>query len=246
MTQLNTYKGLDYSSLVEWMNGRVEKKLAHNTYCLLEDDHIDVKYHSSVIASVYSDKLILTNDGYFTSTTKLRLNWFLNKYRYTISQVHYEWIVYPYGRWVQPVGKFTGEIEYSIQDDTFTGLSPMEDNTRKKEIKRIKNFARKYAKAMLAAKIATPSLGDCLYCRLDFPDDYDHIDSHIEESYFVPSLLVKAVSYKRVSPIVGSFIGMLWYQNEKPDFLLDLAESQLYTSLWAYMLHCYDKSPKNE
>ena len=57
----------------------------------------------------------------------------------------------------------------------------------------IKRFAERYADALFKGDVPPPSGGDCWCCSMFFDaSGGDHIDSHIEEGYFVPSLLVAA------------------------------------------------------
>lgn len=49
-------------------------KIAHNTWIRRFPDCVEVIYHATVIAIVYSDKVAISNGGWHTVTTANRLN----------------------------------------------------------------------------------------------------------------------------------------------------------------------------
>lgn len=232
-----------YEDLTRFLNGKNRKILANNTIVFKEDESIKVQYHSSVIACLDENTVILTNDGFFTSTTKDRLNWFIDSYGYKIFQEKNTWKVYDY-RNRETIGVFTGKVVYSIPENQFTGLS-IQGKERENTFKRISAYAKKYADLFLERKIDSPSGEDCRYCYMAFPDSFDHFESHMKEKYYVPSLLMKAIEFKRVSLIVRNVISIVWNKDSQDiSFLKDIAYDQISKSLVAYMRYCYDQSNK--
>ena len=49
-------------------------KIAHNTWIRRNPDSVEVIYHTTVIAIIYSDIVIISNGGWATRTTADRLN----------------------------------------------------------------------------------------------------------------------------------------------------------------------------
>lgn len=49
-------------------------KIAHNTYIRSFPDCVEVIYHTTVIAIIYRDKVLISNGGWATRTTADRLN----------------------------------------------------------------------------------------------------------------------------------------------------------------------------
>ena len=49
-------------------------KIAHNTWIKRYPDRVEVTYHSTVIAIIYRDKAQISNGGWATTTTAIRLN----------------------------------------------------------------------------------------------------------------------------------------------------------------------------
>lgn len=85
-------------------------------------------------------------------------------------------------------------------DGSVTGQGE-DPNAQRKIRNKIRRYARKFADAFAHGEVPAPSAGDCTYCSMtdenDKPvgkalKDNDHFLSHMKESYFVPSLLVRA------------------------------------------------------
>jgi hypothetical protein len=74
---------------------------------------------------------------------------------------------------------------------------------------RVNGYVRDYM-AALADRLPAPSGGDCWYCCMISQDgkplgdhtDHSHIEDHISEGYYVPSLLVNALKERGVRPEV--------------------------------------------
>ena len=49
-------------------------KIAHNTWIRRNSDNVEVIYHTTVIATIYRDKVIIANGGWATRTTADRIN----------------------------------------------------------------------------------------------------------------------------------------------------------------------------
>lgn len=74
--QLN---GLDYDKALEILAGKKTKKLCANTYLTLGFNRdIELVYHNTaIIIFCVNDEIVLNNGGWYTSTTKERMNMFL-------------------------------------------------------------------------------------------------------------------------------------------------------------------------
>ena len=79
---LTKYKNVtDYNTAVELLNGKDQKKIAHNTTLVnLMDVYgfIGVRYWNTYIVKYYPDRTELDTAGYDTYTTKERINIFSN------------------------------------------------------------------------------------------------------------------------------------------------------------------------
>ena len=56
------------------MNAPQSGKIAHNTWIRRNPDSVEVIYHSTTIATIYRDKVVISNGGWATRTTADRLN----------------------------------------------------------------------------------------------------------------------------------------------------------------------------
>lgn len=70
------------------------KKLGPHTYVEGSTFGACVIYHHTPIVTFYPGSFTITNGGYFTPTTKARLNIFLAPYGYQITSVKGEWFYF--------------------------------------------------------------------------------------------------------------------------------------------------------
>lgn len=93
-----------FDQLKEWITstGKFRKSLplGHIYYCpqLEEKDYIEIWYYQTPVVTWYRDKIILNTGGWYTATTKSRMNTFLPT-GYRVYQKHFYW-------WINtPTGK---------------------------------------------------------------------------------------------------------------------------------------------
>lgn len=68
---------MDYKKAQKILNGKTTKKVANNTYLILwTPSHIYLQFHETAILYFYVNKIVYNTGGYFTNTTKDRLNRF--------------------------------------------------------------------------------------------------------------------------------------------------------------------------
>jgi hypothetical protein len=64
----------------------------------------------------------------------------------------------------------------------------------------------------------------------------DHIVSHIEEGYFVPSLIVRAIEVFPVGMLIKSTVGEVWETGKAAEgWAADISTEQLTRSLRRYL-----------
>lgn len=82
------------------------RKIAHNTWADRNGSSVWVKYHNTVIAAIHEDGSVTVNTGgYWTSTTKNRLNYLLPG-RTVIFQKDWRWYFYGGDRGQAPYQDF--------------------------------------------------------------------------------------------------------------------------------------------
>jgi len=192
-----------YIEAEKTLGNRPSRKLENNTYLQRRDPStIAVKLHDTDVVVYHVDGSVsLYSGGYRTVTTKDRINSYSP-----------QWITQQRGVWY--IGK---EDSLRIFED---GITVMEDGSiqggrevvkgeDQKVIRECRRYAREYVKAMEDGKVNAPSGGDCWDCALrevtsnrpmgEVSGHSYHIKSHMEEKYYVPSLLARAIEVFPVS-----------------------------------------------
>ena len=158
------------------------KPIDRNTRLMQRGDNVVVLLHSTDIVTFSPNgDVTLDSGGWRTKTTSERMHRFSP---HSVSSNRGTWFVrgvpFADGMTIHASGEVTG------------GGDP--DAFRKNEaIKRsAANYASRFVSALYRGEIGAPSSGDCMMCSGRMGGD--HIESHIEESYYVPSLLVNALN----------------------------------------------------
>jgi len=183
-----------YADALAKLNGRNSRKIANNTYLRKETNgNIVVRLHSTDIITFTPDDLVTLNSGgWKTVTTKARMNEFSP---FQIAQERGIWRV-ANPKFEDYVAKWTHSLLYAdgITVDAKTGEVMGAAKGDESELrKRIGKYAKGFVDALYKGKVPKPSGGDCWMCLGLGKTDKEHLLSHMEESYFVPSLIVNAV-----------------------------------------------------
>jgi hypothetical protein len=233
-------------------------KLKHETWVVQEQvkdsegevrDEYVVRLFDKPIMRYFPDGVIqLDSCGYRTVTTKQRFNQYLE-----------DWSVYQ-ERSIWYVVKHTPGVTYgkaprfAFQDGMrlyplgfVEGAGPDPDELRALD-KKIVKYAHAYVEALFDGKVPAPSQGDCWFCALrtdrngktlgEATGDTEHLLSHMEEPYYVPSMLDNAMGEfpGNVSRAARWAVGRLWYpQHGNPVGFQDIAKEQLRSVLRKYL-----------
>jgi len=198
-----------YQQLNEQLTGRnaQRRKLGNNTYAERRGENIAIRLHATDVVTLKPDGTVIANSGgWKTHTTKDRLNEYLPVRIWQKS-----------GRW------FTGQNGHTVEfqdgltiapDGTITGAKPESQAGEEKALqKRIATYCKELGAAL---PLPRPSAGDCFYCAMrevqsgkplgEVTKDCGHLESHIEEKYFVPSLAWNALEHAGCNPQGGGCI----------------------------------------
>lgn len=155
---------------------------------------IALRYHDTDVVTYFADgRYRFNTDGWRTLTTKDRIN--------SYSPVH---IWQTKGEWLTPAGPFADHCEYF--NGQWSGLSENLHAKRLAMRKRIADYCKAFAQAIERGEIQRPSPGDCWGCLMNTkngdPAEFpmlgpDHIIEHFNEGYFVPSLLMRAIQWRK-------------------------------------------------
>jgi hypothetical protein len=250
----------DYESIREYIlkgRSKIDRKVANNTIARIEEDKIIIKYHSSDIAELTQFTRKLFSGGYKTYTTKERLNWYIPS-PYSLYQSKGVWYIWNYQDKSEHV--FAEGLEFYMP----YGVDPWEINQNtcadksaadkiKSLRKKINAYTNQYVKLLISDKLDTPGGGDCWYCHFQTQNDEslgesskdtDHLESHFDEKYYVPSMLMNSIRFYSMSPLANGTLHELWFNSNPSDkdisWGLDILERQAKSSLRKFLLRQFN------
>jgi hypothetical protein len=230
---------MNYKSAVETLGKRASRKLGNNTYLRLEGNAAKIKLHNTDVITLFPNgDTELNSGGWKTLTTRERMNAYGDGF--SVKQENRVWYIEtPKGRYCFKDGcvvKSSGEV---------IGTEEGADEKQAKAIKSASAYARGYVKSFAKGEIPAPSGGDCWYCALhtesgeslgDVTKDKSHIEGHIQEKYYVPSLLVNAIKVFPVSRVAEHVIASKWQGAPPLGNMEEIALEQIKKSIYRYVL----------
>lgn len=179
------------------------KPLGNNTRLVETKGGFGIKLHQTVVVDIQANgTYILNTGGWFTHTTKDRINSYIPVHIYSHKRIWY------IGSNHKP------KLDTAFCDGiVINSKGIVVKNPNAKQLKRIESMHRKidvyvtkYVKALTENKIPQPSGGDCWGCCMrdtttgETVMGTDHLEQHLKEGYLVPSLLVNAIQAKGYNP----------------------------------------------
>ncbi len=223
------------------------KLIANDTVEYFQNGVQFIRLHFTDIIKIYSDgKIILNSGGWKNAKTKNRINEYAPEVE--IIQKNHIWYVIAKsikGSTSVEVPFYNG-IFYYLQDAAGTisdiGVAYLD---KWREIhKRIDKYAKKFAEEWKNGHIGPPDTGDCWFCSMITEDnvplgeaqgDTSHLESHMEEDYFVPSLLCRAIEKEDGAPIVKDAIARQMYGYELPANIIENEAKRIKDCLRKYL-----------
>ena len=227
---------MNYDTFSAKLTGRnsQSRKIANNTTLhRISDRAIGVRLHNTDVIVYFADgKIMFDSGGWRAPTTKARMNEFS---RARVSQSR--------GTWEISIDGVTANYADGITwfDGKWTGEGD-DPKAAVKLARRAAKYAREYMTAFDAGGIPVPSNGDCWGCLMVTKDGKapmggsDHILSHMDEKYYVPSLLVRAIERFPVSQAAKAYISDRWAGTNKGEWFASVSKEQLYKSLYRYVM----------
>jgi hypothetical protein len=197
------------------LGNRKTKKLANHTYLRKEGDDYVIRLHETDIVTLKPaecTEYVLNTGGWYTSTTKARINDYSPARIFTKGGVWY-------------VTDTTGKT-YLYEDGMIINgcgvvLSSLKtEEEAKPHLKHLNKKVKAYVDEFVSREIVAPSSGDCWYCLfgLQHPKmatgDLGHVLSHLFEGYYVPSLYALAVMLKRRMPDLSAYYSRPWFREK--------------------------------
>ena len=218
---MNTYTQLDKLAQTR------KRKLGNNTYLVIRDDNgYGIRLHDTEVVIHYKDRIVLDSGGYKTVTTKARMNEYTP---FNVIQKQKVW-------YVNGTPFKDGITLYNNGTIKGQGKDPKETI---KLTKRVKQYSKDYAKEFMKGNVAKPSNGDCWGCL--FHKDgkpsiaKDHIFSHLEDKYYVPSMLYNMFDSGYLTEYTKGVICEVW--NGKPInkmYMLKLVEANIQKAIYKF------------
>ena len=199
------------------------RKVANNTYLIRGENAIGLLLHSTIVASYGADDTVTLNSGgWRTVTTKDRMNLFSGLARFVVNSNGGIWFVkfYPpdnsyFDRWTfdnSAIRYFDGmkldlanrRLLNPEDSPDFGNIDHANDATNKAIDRYLKGFTPDVARDLLAQIETGGYRGDCWFCSMrstedgrplgETVNDTEHLVSHLEERYYMVSLVVNAYS----------------------------------------------------
>lgn len=250
-----------YDDAAGYLGAKKTRPLYYATRVNRRGDDIAITHHETdIITYRPTGEVVIDTAGWHTVTTKARLNSHLPG-GFGIYQDASIWYISARDR--EPVVYADGMIITADGELSGTGPSAAALKTLNK---RILGYTRGYIKALFAGEVPAPSGGDCWYCyfrtgevkrvnsavvttgkpptaatsgdpTLGEVTRDDHLKSHLEQKYYVPSLLARAIEVFPVSQAALWCLGGFW--GSEPDhrdhFFDNVAKDQLRSSLRRFL-----------
>lgn len=229
---------MTFQTAAQQLTGRNQerRKLGNNTYLERRNENIVVRLHdTAVVIFQPNGDIKLETGGWKTVTTKERINSYLPR----------PWQVWSErGVWLLSDGngtKVTFEDGITIKaDGTIDGAGePIKDLNKLK--RQIKVYVEAYIAAFDAGTIPQPGPGDCWGCLMVTAEGKapmggkDHILSHFEKKYYVPSLLLRAIERYPVSQFARAYISDKWAGTNNGAVFAPVGRDQVAKSLRRYI-----------
>lgn len=184
----------EWLEYIEAGRNKTSRPIANNTTVRKVEGGVAIRLHNTDIVTIKSNgQAVLDSGGWLTLTTKERIN------RYTNARISQR-----LGTWYIRDKNGKDSLFYDGMLISKQGYAMKPRKTAKYEAKlaKIKKQAKEYAKgyveALKAGAIDYPSGGDCWACLMRGPEGQEgfpgssHLQDHLKEKYYVPSLLVNA------------------------------------------------------
>ena len=163
------------------------KLLADNTRLVAREGYFAIVYHKTEIVKIYpNDTYELNSGGWHTYSTKERLN--------TFSPVN---LHADKGLWYFNGNIYEDGIRVDAKGKPVSKVKKASDVEAKKRAldKAIKGYITRFCDHLKEEGVDDPGPGDCWLCGLlSGMGQTDHLITHMEDDYFVPRLLLEAVS----------------------------------------------------
>ena len=211
VSEFSNYKSA--KAFLEKGRDKTSRPVAWKTRLILHDNgDITLRYHKTDVVTYHPDGSIsLDSGGWKTQTTKRRINDYTDMRIFPDKGVWYVCKDATNWHWKAGEGDLVFQDEMRVFQDWKVQYlyEPPDAKEIVKLRKSISKYARNFADNLVG--IGLPSDGDCWYCYLKFTGQDgqpaepgpSHLLSHIEDDYFVPSLMFRAIKESNWGDYLG-------------------------------------------
>lgn len=224
------------------LGSRDEKKIRYKTWAVREGSSVGIRHHNTTVI-LYDEDGTITMDcaGWRSHTTKERLNNWLPP-GWGIYQKNHVWYLHNN----QGPNKWTYKDGIQITPDGEV-IGTGDANKLKDLTRDVLNYVNGFMEALEAGEVEMPSAGDCWDCamRLDEEDGEtlgewtksNHLLTHMEEEYYVPSLLMRAMEVNHISSMGGHGVVQMMEGKDPEGWYKTVGLTQAKRCLKSYMYH---------
>ena len=192
------------------------RKIGSSMEAVRNNGDIEIRYYDHPVITMHKKGgMSFSACGWQTAGTKGKIEAVLPKgfYLYSFEGLWYITKGWSYSKDSAKYGYADGMTIYEngeIED----ALTPADLADKRRFARKAKRFIKRFLDKLVACEVEPPGLGDCLYCQVEagsqktqlgvltkdgvrphtFAESADHVRSHIDEGYFVPSMLMNAVN----------------------------------------------------
>ena len=209
-----------------------------------------IKLHNTIIVRYHTNgNIILDTDGWKTVTTRDRINYYTPE-SISVWQERFIWYVSYQGKQYlfEDGMKFHPQGLITLNDNEVKPYSPDEIKAKKKLKAKVDKYCKAFIEKFIKQEIAQPDGGDCWLCCMKDSNsnkawgdsDSSHLLNHIEEKYYVPSLLNNAIEEDSLglAPMDRHNIAWCWkvdgWETYHP-FAMDLTKDRLVKTIKRYI-----------
>lgn len=190
-------------------NGRrlSRRKLANNTYLEPRGDDLAVKLHDTDVVTIHPDgTLTLNSGGWLTATTKDRMNQALREVEAPL-QIRTEKGRWYIGQWWTESTPFFDGMRVTRWGEILNASETPNLEKQDRHNAHVRRMIKQYVKGLTPEVVQDlfekGAKGDCWYCSMvevesgkpwgERVGNHDHLLSHLEERYYMLSLIHNAV-----------------------------------------------------
>ena len=177
------------------------KPIANNTRLMKRGEDYAVRLHETDVVTIHGDDTYTLNTGgWRTVTTKERINRFSPACVYSDRKV-----------WLVGGSLFKDGMKVGSGGSALIHNDPAEGFALQRKLDNlVRNYINGFCKLIKSGELKDPDGGDCWYCSMfdkgmGKSASVDHLFSHLEDKYYVSSLLVNALKERSYGNV-----GFIW------------------------------------